>query len=49
MLILKLSQIVDIVVDDDPQAIGLAVRCNIVLGECLGHGECDIGHALGGT
>ena len=35
MLILKLRQVVHILVDDDPQAIRLAVRSDVVFGKSL--------------
>ena len=37
VLILELGQVVYILVHDDPQAVRLAVRCNIVWGKSLGH------------
>ena len=38
MFILELGQIIDILIDDDPEVIGLAMRRDVVLGESLGHG-----------
>ena len=38
MVILELGEIIDVAVDHDPQGIGLVVRRDVGLGECLGHG-----------
>lgn len=37
MFILKLGQIVDILIDDDPQVVALVMRCDVALGECFRH------------
>jgi len=37
MLFLELSQIVDLLVNDDPKVVGLVVRGNVAGGEGLGH------------
>ncbi len=37
MLFLELGQIVDLLVDDDPEVVGLVVRGNVAGGEGLGH------------
>lgn len=38
MFVLELAQVVDILVDDNPEAVRLAMRSDLVLGECLRHG-----------
>lgn len=40
VLILELGHIVDFLVNDDPQAIALAVGGDVVLAEGLRHGDC---------
>lgn len=40
VLILELGHIVDVLVNDDPQAIALAVGGDVVLAEGLRHGDC---------
>lgn len=39
MVILEFSQIVDILVDDDPEGVGLVMRRHVACTESLGHGE----------
>lgn len=41
MLVLKLAQIIDIFVDDDPKTVRLIMRRNVALGEGFGHGAGD--------
>jgi hypothetical protein len=38
MVILKLCEIIDVAVDNDPQGISLVFRRDVALGKCLGHG-----------
>lgn len=38
MLLLKLRQVVNVLVDDDPEVILRLVRSNVAAGEGLGHG-----------
>jgi hypothetical protein len=37
MLILKLGQIIDVLIDDDPEIVWLVVRGDLALREYLGH------------
>jgi hypothetical protein len=37
VVILKLREIVDVAVNDNPQGVGLVFRRDVGLGECLGH------------
>ena len=39
VLILELGQVVNVAVNDDVQAVGLVVRCDVAGCESLGHGE----------
>lgn len=39
MLILELGQVIDILLDDDPEVGSLALGGDVVLGEGLGHSE----------
>lgn len=39
MLILELGDIVDVLVNHNPQAIALGMRCHVVLAECLRHDD----------
>lgn len=39
MLILELGDIVDVLVNHDPQAIALGMRCHVVLAEYLRHDD----------
>ena len=39
MFVLKLGQVIDVLVDNHPQAVRLAMRGDVVLGESLGHGD----------
>lgn len=39
MLILELGDIVDVLVNHNPQAIALRMRCHVVLAECLRHDD----------
>jgi hypothetical protein len=38
VFVLKLSQVIDILVHDNPQVITFVVRRDVTLGECFGHG-----------
>jgi hypothetical protein len=39
VLVLEFSQVVNVVVDDDEEIIGLIMRCYIALAECFRHRE----------
>lgn len=38
VVILKLGQVIDILVDNDPEGVGLVMRRNVACAEGLGHG-----------
>jgi hypothetical protein len=42
MLVLEFGQVVDIVVNNDPEIVWLVVRCYVTLREDLGHGEEEV-------
>jgi hypothetical protein len=39
MLVLKLGEVIDILINDDVEVVGLVVRCHVGSGECLRHHE----------
>ena len=51
MLCLKVGQVIDIFIHDDPQVIGLLVRGNGIFGEGFGHdgfADYEVRNASGG-
>jgi hypothetical protein len=42
MLVLKFRQVIDILVDDDPQIVALVMRCDIALGKGFGHDRRNV-------
>lgn len=47
MLILELGHIVDVLINDDPQVIALAVGGDVVLAESLRHSDCGSRRKVG--
>lgn len=39
MIVLEFGQVVDILINNDPEGIGLVMRRNVACTESLGHGE----------